>query len=91
MPTDPATVLSSHVKPSRSMTAIWPPSNPPPGVAATVVMPFARSTGIASLSLWNATCARSAGLKSSSSSASPNPPAPGSTRPVGVEASMNPG
>ena len=42
-----------------------------PASATTVVTPLARATGIASLSLWNATWARSCGLKSSISLASP--------------------
>jgi hypothetical protein len=62
MPAFGLSVASSHVHPSRFITATSPPKMPPPGTTATVVMPFARVTGIVSLSMWKATRVRSCGL-----------------------------
>ena len=51
MPAFAFSVASSHVHPSRFITATSPPKMPPPGITPTVVMPLVRATAIASLSV----------------------------------------
>ena len=64
---------------------------PPPGVTTHGGHAVGARTGIASLSLWNATCARSCGLKSSISLASPKPPGSRIVEADRRRASMKPG
>ena len=91
MPAFGLSVASSHVQPSRFITGTSPPKVPPAGATATVVMPLARATGMASLSAWYSTRVRSCGFRSSISSTSSYPRTPGSPIPIVVRALMKPG
>ena len=91
MPAFGSSVASSHVQPSRFITGTSPPNIPPDGATATLVIPFARATGIASLSEWYDTRVRRYGLSSSISLTSSYPRTPGSPMPIVVRALMKPG